>query len=81
MKKAGNAESTKATFYLAPEAASALEDAWITLRTLAGPSRRTAVSKPAIVEFALLIAERELAEKGKDSELAVHLLSGIGAKP
>jgi hypothetical protein len=71
-----DAEKVKATFYLAPEAAEGLEDAWLQLRRQArGANRKRAISKSEIVEMALQIMLEDLEAHGKESRISDKLLS------
>ena len=54
---ASEAEKIKATFYLSPGAIDALESLQLLLRRQADPSNRSQISKSAIVEAALLLAQ------------------------
>jgi len=58
----------KATYYLSPEALQALDEAWLSLRSLT--KARAQISKSLIVEQAILLVVEELKSKGSQSLLA-----------
>lgn len=62
----------KATYYLAPAAMDALDEAWLRLRKMA--KARAQISKSWIVEQAILLAVEELTAKGDRSQLASKLV-------
>lgn len=66
------ADKLKATFYLEPVAADALELSWMKLRSLAG-DKRGRISKSGLVEQALL----ELAEQINSETKAKRLLATL----
>lgn len=69
-KQAEAPSGIKVTFYVSEAAAEALEKAWQALRSSAPASRRSRISKSAIVQQALLDHVQELEEKGGRSRLA-----------
>jgi hypothetical protein len=68
------AEKKQATLYFSQEATDALERARYTLRQLAYPEQRSAITKSSIVEAAFLLALEDLEKNGAESQLAKRLV-------
>ena len=67
-------EKKQATLYFSQETIDALERARYTLRQLAQPERRSAITKSSIVEAAFLLALEGLEEHGVESQIAQRLI-------
>lgn len=68
---------TKATLYLSPETAYDLERAKPELRRLVEPQDLKDVTKSSIAEVALVLALRDLEDRGRDSDLATELARAV----
>lgn len=68
------ADKVKVTFYISAEADEALEQAWLKLRRMVEPRARRSVSKSSIAEKAILMAAKDVDDKGRQGQVAAMLV-------
>ena len=71
-----DADKVKVTFYISAHAVESLENTWLSLRKLVKPRSRRSASKSRIVEEAIQMAAKDVADKGERSQFVNTLFKG-----